>query len=141
MILTYEFQLFMGPGKALVGLLGVPTKSLGAYVIKIVVAFLLSGVVHAATLPHDLPGVSPLRYASFFWVQGVCVLVEVLLEQALMLHFQGSARVRPVWRRLCSGFARLVWTVAALYLTLPLIVDELTRVTRTFGLRPVFLFP
>ncbi len=117
--------------------IGVPPKSLSAYMIKIVVAFLLSGVIHAASLPHNIPGVSPLRYASFFWIQGACVLGEVIVKHAL----QGSGRLKPRarWMRRGLGLVGLGWTVGILYLTI--IADELTKVTRIFGPRPVVVFP
>jgi len=119
--------------------IGVPPKSLSAYMIKIVVAFLLSGVIHAASLPHNIQGVSPLRYASFFWIQGACILGEVIVEHAL----RGSGRLMPRarWMRWGLGLVRLGWTVGILYLTMPVIADELTKVTRIFGLKPVVLFP
>ncbi|PMD47726.1 hypothetical protein L207DRAFT_607219 [Hyaloscypha variabilis F] len=84
-------NLLTSPAKVFVGAIGIPPKSFSAYMIKVVVAFLLSGVIHAATLPHNIPGASPLRYASFFWIQGACVLGEVIMEHAL----QGSGRLKP----------------------------------------------
>lgn len=119
--------------------IGVPQESLSAYIIKIIVAFLLSGVIHAASLPRSIPGISPLRYASFLWIQGACVLGEVIVEHVL----QGSERLKPRarWMRWGLGLARLGWTVGVLYLTVPVIADELTKVTRIFGLRQVVLFP
>jgi hypothetical protein len=131
--------LLTSPAKVILRAIGVPPKSLSAYMIKIVVAFLLSGVIHAASLPHNIPGVSPLRYASFFWIQGACVLGEVIVKHAL----QGSGRLKPraQWMRWGLGLVGLGWTVGILYLTMPVIADELTKVTRIFGLRPVVLFP
>jgi hypothetical protein len=107
--------------------IGVPPKSLSAYMIRIVVAFLLSGVIHAASLPRNIPRVSPLRYASFFWIQGACVLSEVIVEHAL----QGSGRLKPRtrWMRLGLGLVGLGWSVGILYLTMLVIADELIKVT------------
>lgn len=131
--------MLTSPAKVMLRAIGVPPKSLSAYMIKIVVAFLLSGVIHAASLPHNIPGVSPLRYAFFFWIQGACVLGEVIVEHAL----QGSGWLKPraQWMRWGLGLVGLGWTVGILYLTMPVIADELTKVTRIYGLRPVVLFP
>ncbi len=105
---------------------------------KLAVAFFLSGVLHAATLPFKIVGLSPLRYAAFFWIHGTFVLIEVFVERALggngRLKFKGKG----------SNFAlagmRAVWTIGVLFLTAPLIVNELTRVTRCLGVRPTMIF-
>jgi len=134
-----DSQLLIGPAKALAAVLRVPPKSLPAYIIQVVLAFILSGAIHAASLPRNIPNVSPLRYASFFWIQGACVLVEIALEQVLVL--QGSGELRPLWVRSCLAVARLAWTVGILYFTVPVGADELMKVARIVGPPPVFLFP
>lgn len=115
-------------------MLGVNPKSTGAYAVKLAVAFFLSGVLHAATLPFDIPGLSPLRYAAFFWIHGVCVLLEVFVEYVL----RGNRKFKLGGYAI--GCVRLVWTLGVLYITAPLGVDELTRVTRRMGLRPTVVF-
>jgi len=118
--------------------LGIPPRSTGAYAVKVGVAFFLSGALHAATLPFGVPGLSPLRYAAFFFIQGVCVLVEVLVEQMF-----GGRMLKPKGRymRVVLGFVRSGWVVGVLYATAPLIADELTKVSRVMGLRSTVLFP
>ncbi len=115
-----------------------PEKSTAAYVFQVIFAFAISGALHSATLPRSIPSFSPLRYASFFWVQGACVLYEtaiVKLSAALGLNVPRSA-----WLNAVLTVTRLTWTGLVLYHTVPIIVDELTRVARILGLRPVYLF-
>jgi hypothetical protein len=118
--------------------LGVKPKYPPAYSIRIAVAFFVSGVLHAATLPHNIRGVSPLRYATFFWIHGLCVLLEVMVEQMLG---NGQLKQRAWWRRYGAGIMRLLWTVVVLYVTVPIVADELTKVSRVIGLRPTVLLP
>jgi uncharacterized membrane protein len=127
----------MSPGKAVVKLLEVKPKSFSAYAIKIVVAFFVSGVLHAASLPFNIPGVSPLRYAAFFWIQGVGVLAEVVVEHVL----RGILKQKTWWMGWGASVMRLVWTIAVLYTTVPIFADEFTSVTRIMGLRPTLLLP
>jgi hypothetical protein len=119
-------------------MIGVTAKSTAAYAIRIAVAFFLSGVLHAATLPLNIPGLSPLKYASFFWIQGVCVLIEVMAEKVLG---EEELKLSGKGMRWGVGAVRVVWTVSVLLMTATLGVDELTRVTRIMGLRPTVVFP
>jgi hypothetical protein len=66
-------------------------------------------------------------------------LVEILLEQASMRL--GLEKLRSLWVRSGLVGARLVWTFGTLYFTVPVIADELTKVSRLMGLRPVLLIP
>ncbi len=61
------------------------------------------------------------------------------MEHAL----QGSGRLKPRarWMRLGVRLVRLGWSTGIFYLTMPIGSDELTKVTRILGLRPVMLFP
>ena len=46
------------------------------------------------------------------------------------------------WRkRYGAGIIRLLWTIVVLYVTVPVIADELTRVLRVMGLKPTVLLP
>jgi len=135
--LTKALQLFMSPGKAVVRVLEVKPKSFSAYAINIVVAFFVSGVLHAAALPFNVPGVSPLKYASFFWIQGVCVLAEVSVEHVL----RGTLKQKTWWMGRGASVVRLVWTVAILYTTVPIVADQITGVMKIMGLRQTLLLP
>ncbi len=66
------------------------------------------------------------------------MLLEVFVERVR----QGDKRSKPrqSWIRWGMSGVRLVWVVGVLYLTGPLIVDELTRLSRVMGLRPTVLF-
>lgn len=83
-------------------------------------------------------GLSPLRYAAFFWIHGIFVLIEVFVERAL--GGNGKLKFRGKGPKFALAGVRAVWTVGVLFLTAPLIVNELTRVTRTMGGRPTMIF-
>ena len=50
---------------------------------EVLVAFFVSGVLYASTLPLDIFGIRPLRYATFFWLHGVAITVEIFLKYAI----------------------------------------------------------
>ncbi|KAH7386385.1 hypothetical protein BKA64DRAFT_142444 [Cadophora sp. MPI-SDFR-AT-0126] len=129
-------NLLTGPGKALSRALDIPDRSITRYVIVVIVAFCLSSALHSASLPTDIPNVSALRYASFFWMQGACVLHEIVLVRAAALL--GLDGPRPLWASIGLAVLRFFWVGLVLYHTGPVIEDELTRVSRIFGLRPVY---
>ncbi|KAI9050635.1 hypothetical protein LZ554_005794 [Drepanopeziza brunnea f. sp. 'monogermtubi'] len=138
---SFWHQLFRniltGPGKALARALDFPEASTAAHATRVAVAFAISGILHAAALPSGVPDISHLRYASFFWVQGACVLYEIALAKAASgLGFGGP---KPGWLRLALAAARIAWTALVLYHTVPVLEDELTRVSRILGLRPLWL--
>ena len=113
---------------------------MAGYAIQVLVAFGVSGGLHAATLPTGLEGLSPTRYAAFFWIQGALVVAEVLVS-----HFAKSAIAVEAQPRVVRAFllvvTRLVWVLGTLYYTAPMIIDELTKISRAMRKRPVFLFP
>lgn len=80
--------------------------------------------MHALSLPRDIPDVSPLRYAGFFWIQGACVLVEVFVESMVL----DSGEVRSAKTRRWVSLARCVWVVGVMYHSAPLINSELVKV-------------
>ncbi|KAH7317781.1 hypothetical protein BKA65DRAFT_599769 [Rhexocercosporidium sp. MPI-PUGE-AT-0058] len=130
-------NILTGPGKALSRALELPPKSTTAYAIQIIIAFGLSGALQSNTLPRNMSNISPLRYASFFWIHGACVLYEIIVVRAAaMLGLNGP---RPLWASTALAFARVAWTGIVLYHTLPVIQDELTRISRIFGLRTIYL--
>ncbi|PVH82036.1 hypothetical protein DL98DRAFT_587045 [Cadophora sp. DSE1049] len=128
-------NLLTGPGKAVCRALDLPERSTTKYAIQVTVAFTISSALHSATLPRNIPNVSAMRYASFFWMNGACVLYEIILVRAAaLLDLNGP---RPLWASIGLAFLRVVWVGTVLYHTVPVIEDELTRVSRIFGLRPV----
>jgi hypothetical protein len=128
------------PGKAIARVLEIPAKSSMDLAIRVAVAFALSGVLHAVTLPRDMPEVSPLRYAVFFWIQGLCVLLEIFASRCVSKVERVTGR-RPLWVENCLMVVRVGWTVLVLYNTVPLIEGELVKVSLRMGDRPVILFP
>ena len=105
---------------------------------QVLIAFGISGALHAATLPIGLEGVSPMRYASFFWIQGILVVFEALVSHVPKAVIAAEVQARGM--RVGLIVMRLVWVVGTFYYTAPIIVDELTKVSRAMGKRPVFLF-
>jgi hypothetical protein len=129
--------MFVDPGKALANMINVPTRSRVGYGIQLGIAFFLSGALHAATLPPNMPNISPFRYASFFWLNGICVEVELLASQA----FKRFDLNRQAWIKNILMGVRVVWTCSVLYVTGPLLADEVTKISLELGTAPVLLFP
>ncbi|KAL5331875.1 hypothetical protein ACEPPN_001414 [Leptodophora sp. 'Broadleaf-Isolate-01'] len=130
-------NILTGPGSALSRVDSLPPQSTLSYTIRIIIAFGLSGALESTRLPRDMPSISPLRYASFFWIHGACVLYEIILVRgAARLGFNGP---RPLWASAALACARVVWTGIVLYHTVPVVQDDLTRISRLFGLRNVYL--
>ena len=77
-----------------------------------------------------------MRYASFFWMQGACVLYEIILVRAAIL--MGLNVPRQLWISIGLALVRCTWVWIVLYHTIPVVQDEMTRVSRIFGLRPVY---
>lgn len=107
-----------------------------AYVVQVVVAFALSSVLHAATLPKGVANISHLKYATFFWIQGACVLCETALVKAASLY--GLDEPRPGWQKIALALIRVTWSGVVLYHTVPFIENELILVSRILGLRPLY---
>ena len=99
------------------------------YVLQIAVAFFLSGILHAMTLPRDIHDASPLRYAGFFWIQGLCVLAEVFAEYIT----SNGEKARPV--NGCIALLRTLWVLGVMYFTAPLINGELVKVAVRTGVQ------
>lgn len=128
--------MFVDPGKAFARVL-VPARSPKYYAVQVIFAFWLSGAFHAATLPRDLEDFSMLRYASFFWLQGLCVLLEIFVSYSTQPSDEPGAR--PSWPN-SRRIVRLLWTMGVLYTTVPIIEGELVKMSAKMGRRPVLLF-
>src|ERR1700730_6111432 len=113
--------MFADPGKAFALAVVSTRKSIPYYAIQVATAFLLSGAFHAATLPRDVKDVSMLRYAGFFWIQGLCVILEVLVSYAT--RHSDASTARPLYQ-INRRIVRFMWTVGVLYATVPIIVGE-----------------
>ncbi|CZT52700.1 uncharacterized protein RSE6_14059 [Rhynchosporium secalis] len=129
-------NLLTGPGKTLSKSLNLSPGSTISYVIQVVTAFGLSGMISSAGLPRDSKTINPIRCSSFVWIHGACVLCEiVLLRTAAMLDFNGS---KSLWTSASLRVVNLIWTGLVLYHTVPLVQDEMTRVSRMYRLKPVY---
>jgi len=126
------------PGKWLVRALNIPAKSATSYAIQLSVAFFLSGVLHTASFPQDVPGLSAFRYGSFFWIQGLCVLFEVLVSRATHIE---SATTSDTMGEQFRKVVRTTWALGVLYFTIPVLGQEMVKLMLSMEVRPVFLFP
>ncbi|KUJ14230.1 uncharacterized protein LY89DRAFT_720592 [Mollisia scopiformis] len=138
----YLRVILTGPGKALTKQLGLPERGLRAYSLRVVIAFGISSFLHVSTLPSSsnpaFLGLKPLRYAAFFWVQGALVVGEAVASHLLERVYPRSSRGGLAKAGL--SVVRLVWVIGVMYWTAPLIVDEMTKASRAFGLRQPVLF-
>ena len=65
------------------------------------------------------------------------MLYEIaILKLANSLGFNG---LKSFWVTGMLSAIRLTWVILVLYHTVPIIQDEVTRVSRIFGLQPVYL--
>jgi len=131
--------MFVDPGKALTQLLRISKKSASSYVVQIIVAFFLSGAFHILTLPRNVPELEFRRYGGFFFIHGLCVIIEVAAGS--ILNLAGWENLAAVWMRPFGKIARGAWALGVLYLTVPLIGSELVKVTVAADFRRVLLFP
>jgi len=111
-----------------------------AGVMRSKLAFCISGIFHAATLPRDISAIDIKRGAHFFWIQGLCVQCEIVasfVATKLVTH----TRKRPFVLEAGLGIVWVAWTVIVFYHTVLMIVDEFFKVSRQTGNKPIFLFP
>lgn len=105
------------------------------------VAFAVSSVLQVLMLQPAADtaflGMNRLRYASFFWIHGGLISVETIASNFFESLYPQRSRTRI--QKLILGLTRLMWVGGVMYLTAPLIVDEATKVSRTFGLRQPYL--
>lgn len=126
--------MFADPGKAIGDVLRLPKKSILTYCIQVVIVFVISGALHAATLPREgIKGLDPFRYALFFWMQAGFVLIETVASRVLESLNPKAQRIAV--QRGCLSVLRLFWTISVLYYTVPIIEDEVIKVSRIVGLK------
>src|ERR1700709_623557 len=112
-----------------------PNKSTTSYAIKIVVAFFLSSVLHAFSLPQDVPELSVLKYGGFFWIHGLCVSFEILV--AILMNYTEPPKRISIWQIRSRMVVNAAWTLAVLYHTVPMVGSELVKVMVAVKMRPV----
>lgn len=132
-------EMFLGPGRAVSKLLRIPDKSIYGYALQIWVAFGISGIVHAFSLPQGIRGVSPLQYAKFFWLHVYFVLFEIAVCHIFRARMASAEK--NTWGKVALAVVRLVWVLSVLYLTVPTVLDQLVRVMRVIASRPVLFLP
>ncbi|KAF2128441.1 hypothetical protein P153DRAFT_367579 [Dothidotthia symphoricarpi CBS 119687] len=118
---TFRFA-FEAPSRRIIEKLGMDRKSPVAKVLQLLVAFGLSGVLHACgtyTCPGDTKPMQPL---AFFLLQAVGIFAEVGISQAL--RATGVQRYVPKWLMQAFTFAYVhVW----FYYTAHLLCDDFAR--------------
>lgn len=119
---TFRFA-FRQPGDWLVALLGFEQRSIPGKLASTWVAFFLSGVLHATGSYTQLGETYPLTgQMMFFMMQALGITVQTTLVQLLK-----SAGVMQNIPKSLRRTANLGITVAWLYFTAPLLVDDFAR--------------
>lgn len=124
------------PGKAIAAKLCFQEVSFAKYAIQLLTAFFLSGIIHGLSLPNNVPVVSSWRYAGFFWIHGLCVLVEVAIKDVagIAAWSRNQRRLLPRW---LERIVQSLWVVCVLYFTVPLLGDVLVKIMVAMDVRPV----
>lgn len=109
------------PGRSLAQASGIPTGSTLGYMMQVVSAFSLSGVMHTGLIPPRPRATAmtamEMRFlvASFFWIQTLGIAIELcILKATRRIHVQISSSALG---RCCT----LVWVMLWLSYTLPLL--------------------
>ncbi|KAL9053105.1 MAG: hypothetical protein Q9162_004969 [Coniocarpon cinnabarinum] len=104
------------------------------YTLQVVSGFFFSGITHMGLVPPFAPGAMGLRLriAGFFWVQACAVILERLIGSALGLakvdpYKPRSRTVKAIVSSWTLRALRLVWVLAWLSLTLPLLEQPFER--------------
>lgn len=118
---TFRFA-FEAPGRKIVSSMGWQRNSPFAKLVQLVVAFALSGILHACGSYTAAGPTRPLNLMAFFLLQAVGVFGEAVLGQML----------RPVGRRLRAPKvvrSMLTWLYVHVwfYYTAPLLADDFAR--------------
>ncbi|KAL8753676.1 MAG: hypothetical protein Q9184_005351 [Pyrenodesmia sp. 2 TL-2023] len=109
------------PGHALAQAVGIPTSSTPGYLMQVVSAFFLSGVMHMGLIPPRPRGTAMtamamrISVASFFWAQILGIGIELLFSK-LIQNVLAELRPSSFWR-ICT----LLWVMLWLSYTLPLL--------------------
>lgn len=105
--------------------------------IVIATAFFVSSVFHGFTFPRGTPDLNPIRYAGFFWVHAICLLIEVTVSRIATPPGSGRPIGLAKYHRMS---VRVLWTLAVFYFTIPLLASELVKFFVSVE-RPTMLFP
>ncbi|KAL9108965.1 MAG: hypothetical protein Q9227_006361 [Pyrenula ochraceoflavens] len=106
------------PSRWLVQILHLNPRSTFARALQLLIAFTLTGFMHAAGSYTQFADTRPIRPFLFFIVQGLGILAQTAVTQAM-----GTRRL-PRWlRRAGNGLFILVWA----YYTGPLLADDFAK--------------
>lgn len=128
---------FEQPGRKLVGMLNMDPKAPGAILLKLIIAFALSGSLHASGSYMSIAESKPLRGSMvFFLLQPFAIFVEITLTS--ILRKSGVQRHVPRWAMRLFTFVYVhVW----FYYTAPLVCEDFARIgCWLFEPAPVSLF-
>lgn len=106
------------PGRWLTELLALNPKSSIARALRVMIAFSISGTMHACASYTQFADTKPLHPFLFFVLQGVGVLAQAAITRKL-----GTDRLPRGLRRVGNAVTVLVWA----YYTGPLIADDFAR--------------
>merc|ERR1711924_269866 len=109
---------FEAPANRLLELLGIEKRSSVGKLISLLVAFFLSGCLHACGSFTQLGDTRPLRGPMCFFLLAVGIVGQIATVQ--LLKKAGIAAYCPIWLSRCLNFLLVnTW----LYFTAPLLVD------------------
>ncbi|KAL8790062.1 MAG: hypothetical protein Q9213_000764 [Squamulea squamosa] len=109
------------PGRALAKVLGVRTSSTTGYMLQVVSAFGLSGLMHMGLIPPEPRGTEMtamemrLYVGSFFWMQALGIGLEVAVARSIGRLFPGWCGSR------LGKSGTLLWVVLWFSYTLPIL--------------------
>lgn len=111
------------PGRSLAQAIGISTRSTLGYILQVVSAFSLSGIMHMGLIPPRPRGTAmtamAMRFsvASFFWAQILGIGIELGATTLIQKTFGRSSL--PTTRKLCT----LLWVILWFSYALPLLAD------------------
>ncbi len=119
---TFRFA-FAAPSAWVIAKLGLDRRSFSARFFQLMVAFMLSGFLHACGSYTQLPPTRPLRGPFFFFtLQPIGIVMQALLVRIMKETGITKSLPRPVGR-LASFIYVHIW----FYFTAPLLVDDFSR--------------
>jgi len=104
---------------------------------QVATAFFVSSIFHGFTFPRGAE-LDSLRYAGFFWIQALCIFVEVTISH--LTRENGSKTTDSGLTAYSRMAVRVLWTVAVFYCSAPMYARELVKFQVSMD-RPTMLFP
>ncbi|KAF2668997.1 hypothetical protein BT63DRAFT_424723 [Microthyrium microscopicum] len=116
-------HVFTAPSRPLIAYLGLDPRSVVSKFIRMSIAFLCSGLLHASLSVGAIGQTRPLRGPLLFFVlQPIGVALQIMFVTVLQRASLGSWVSPRV-----GGFVNLAWCLVWGYLTAPLLIEDLAK--------------